>query len=162
MITLVNIIEKLKTYYTDHYFVKTFNYGQVDLMDLKKETLFPLIYVVPGLVSIDKGQMTYNLEIICADLLFQKENKEERVLEILSDTLRNLTDLDAEIRHGLSIFTRDEQFEVSLPLQLQPFMEEYKNVLCGYNASYAITVPYQANACIQPKDNPIDTNLVSG
>ena len=124
MITLVNIIEKLKTYYTDHYFVKTFNYGQVDLMDLKKETLFPLIYVVPGLVSIDKGQMTYNLEIICADLLFQKENKEERVLEILSDTLRNLTDLDAEIRHGLSIFTR--------------------------------------NACIQPKDNPIDTTLVSG
>ena len=161
MITLLNLIELLKEYYTDHYFVKSFNYGQIDLMDLKKETLFPLIHVIPGLASVEVGQITYNLEVVCADLLFQKENKEERILELLSDTLRNLTDLDAEIRHGLTVFKRDELFEVGYPLQAQPFIEEYKNVLCGYTASFSITVPYSSNACDQPKKDPIDTNLVS-
>tara|TARA_R100001443_G_scaffold13007_1_gene22901 strand:- start:3357 stop:3920 length:564 start_codon:yes stop_codon:yes gene_type:complete len=154
------IYDQLKAYYDQHYFVKTFSFGQVDLMDLDKQTIFPLVHVIPGSVSIEKGVQTMNMEIMCADLLHQKENKEERMVEILSDTLRNLQDLDAEIRHGFTIFKREQEIEVDLPVSMTPFMEEYKNVLVGYNASYVINTPYQSKACIQPTDEKIDKQFV--
>ena len=48
------IYDQLKAYFDQHYFVKTFSFGQVDLMDLDKQTIFPLVHVIPGSVSIEK------------------------------------------------------------------------------------------------------------
>ena len=177
MITINNIVDDIREYFQAHLLVKEFTFGQIEVMDLQKKTLFPVIHLTPGTASFTKGVMSYSFDITCASLLHSELDvtlgspvpsgsitgtKELKIQNLLSDTLRILTDLDAELRHGFLYMKYKDQYQVSLPISFEPFIEEYKNVLCGWGGTIQIDVDYKGSACDQPLPEvpPYDTTYV--
>ena len=159
MITLNNIVDQMRDYYSANEFIKTLTFGEIELMDLMKRTLFPIIHVTPGTTSFEKGVLTYSFEITACDLLHSQmdktiggitSTKEVKIQELLSDTLRYLQDLDAEIRHGFLYMKFGSEYELNLPISCEPFVEEYKNVLVGWTGSFSISVNYSGSSCDAP------------
>lgn len=171
-ITLNNIVDDIRQYYNDHLIVKEFTFGQIEVMDLQKKTMFPIVHLTPGTASVNKGIITYSFDITCADLLHKEMDltiggltgtKELKIQELLSDTLRILSDLDAEIRHGYLYMKWKDDYEITLPLSFDPFIEEYKNVLCGWGGTISISANYFGSACDQPlkAKPPFDKSYVA-
>lgn len=148
--TYNNIIERLNAFANGHYFLRSFSHGQIDSLDIAKETNYPLMFAKPTGMQIGQGEQRYSFDIIFADMPSDKTSATDRQKEVISDMLRVAEDLVNEIHQGQTLFGSDISLE--RPVNVEPFIKEFANTLSGVVLSITIIAPYNWSACAIPAD----------
>jgi hypothetical protein len=144
------ILERLRVFAEGHYLINTFTHGEVDGFDAVKDTEFPVMHPTPVAItpSFDSKRITYDFDIIFADIIRHKETPTEYQKEVISDQTRIALDLYNEIMNGLTLFGNDVTV-VDSPT-IEPFIDAWANTLTGVVLKIRIEVPYNFNACDIP------------
>ena len=149
MITYNNIIQALQNFADNHFFIQTFTHGNVEELDLNKETDYPILHANYLGADYDTGVKNYNFEIYIVDVPSDKLDKITYQREVISDAEQCAEDLLADITNGFNVFTQDHNYETS-GANVTPIEEEGSNVLAGVVLDITITVGYEYDACNAP------------
>jgi len=144
------VIERFKAFADGHYLIRRFSHGQVDVTDIIQDNQYPWMHVVPVSMTPSDGSMSYEFDVIFADLPRDKETSTEYQRESLSDCIRLAEDLISEIKNGGIIFGTDVTLEGGTTIE--PFIEEYTHTLTGVNCKLSMTFPNDWSACEIPAD----------
>jgi hypothetical protein len=151
LVNYKQIIEDLEEMAIHHKQINSFGFG--DLPELtndiitKVSPVYPRMYVLPNDTVFDQNQLTYNFQIIVADKLIQDYSNQ---LDVLNDTLEIIKD----------IFTRLylSEYESEWGASVEPFLERFEDVLCGWSITIQLTQPFDYNRCELPERPFIATN----
>lgn len=169
-----NIIEDLQTLSNKHKMLNSFGVGDIrqlifltqerlgkDNIDPKNNTpnpsnlppVYPLMYVVPQTAQRDDSTMTYNFNIIIADITNRKNYDIE--VDAWSDTLQIAEDILAQFKYSVleSQGRYESRYYINLPTNITPFNEQYEDLLVGWNLQMSIVVDSPLNRCIAPYRN---------
>lgn len=120
---------------------------------------YPLLYVVPDNVFQEFGDMTYNFNIIVADIV---ERDLGNQIDVWSDTNQILDDIISQFRlsvyDSLGNFNQDYYLDTSVVCK--PFIEKYDDLLAGWSARLSIKVPNALDRCaaaFRPFQTPTPT-----
>jgi hypothetical protein len=127
-----------------HKQINSFGFGNVEQLtnDITTEEapLYPRMFVLPSDTLFDQNQLTYNFQIIVADILEQDYSNQR---DVLNDTLEIIKD----------IFTRLylSDYESEWGASVEPFLERFEDVLCGWTLTFQLTQPFDYNRCVLPE-----------
>lgn len=144
------VIERFKAFADGHYLIRRFSHGQIDVTDIVQENQYPWMHVVPVSMTPGDGSMSYEFDVVFADLPRDKETPTEYQRESLSDCIRLAEDLISEIKNGGVIFGTEVTLEGGTTIE--PFIEEYTHTLTGVNCKLSMTFPNDWSACEIPAD----------
>lgn len=151
----LNIIKNiLKVYVENNKILNDFYYGDISRITNENSSyLYPLLAVIPTGNVVNKGgevgqfnSITYNFNIICADIV---NGDESNVDDILSDTAQNLSDL-------LSFLDQNEycnEYNILVngtSISMNTFFERFSDVLAGHTMTLGIEVPWKYINCDIP------------
>lgn len=150
MITYNNIIEKIQTFVDNHFFLQAFEYGyELEEADLEKFERYPILFANYTGSDYDEGSKSYSFEFLVFDVPTDKDSKELRIREVISDSEQCLEDLLADIRNGFNVFLFDEDYEVE-NATIAPVAMEGSNVYSGAVLTCDIIVGYKWDSCEAP------------
>jgi len=141
------IIAQLESFATQHQQIKGFSHGDLPSFDRLKEMQFIAMHVTPRTFQVDKGAITYNLDIFFYDLPLEKQLSQDYIKEVISDTTQVAVDLVSTIAND--DFFGDDVL-VGLPVTIEPMMSEFPDVLSGVMIGLAITTDLQLDFCLVP------------
>ena len=144
------VIERFKAFADGHYLIRRFSHGQIDVTDIVQENQYPWMHVVPVSMTPGDGSMSYEFDVVFADLPRDKETPTEYQRESLSDCIRLAEDLISEIKNGGVIFGTEVTLETGTTIE--PFIEEYTHTLTGVNCKLSMTFANDWSACEIPAD----------
>jgi hypothetical protein len=144
------VIERFKAFADGHYLIRRFSHGQIDVTDIVQDNQYPWMHVVPVSMTPSDGSMSYEFDVVFADLPRDKETPTEYQRESLSDCIRLAEDLISEIKNGGIIFGTEVTLEGGTTIE--PFIEEYTHTLTGVNCKLSMTFPNDWSACEIPAD----------
>ena len=147
MRTVNQILDELETIALDHHFIRSFKQGELSEVDIKKLAgdEYPLCYADISSASIDKGILTYQLDIIVAELILPGQTDAQ---EQYSDTLRTLLDIVTQYAQVLSAQSDvDRDVRISLPVDCEPFTARFDNMLTGWVGSVSLETSNTLDLC---------------
>ena len=134
--------------------VSTVTIGTVNDADLNKQTVFPLVHMVPTGASRGPQVTTYGFTFYFLDWVNEtKDNPREQ-----PDALYGITDLidvwhstDVTLTEFLAHFQRgagySNNFQLEQTSPSTPFQNRFTNLLAGWEANIQITVPNASPIC---------------
>ena len=141
-----------------HKQLNSFGFGSVDdftywteSRDKEENTsfnapIYPLMYVVPGEVEQNFGDMVYSFTIIVADII---ERDLVNQIDVLSDTNQIMDDIIGQFRLSVtnSLGNFNNEYYLDTPTVCVPFLEKYDDLLGGWTAEFKIQVMTPLNRC---------------
>jgi hypothetical protein len=158
MITFRNIVGFLETIAEKHFEIKSFHSGFMDEVDINKlgATDYVILYAEPGNATIDNGSLTYTFTIYVLDMINDAigdaPNKERlgRV-DTFSENLSILQDVINEFKQSVVTASWvDSEVILQTPINAEPFIARFNNLLTGWSASISLEVKNANNLCIVP------------
>ena len=151
MKSYIQIVDTLQTIANEHLILQHFHAGPLDEVDIGKldQRQYPFLYCEILSVSIDHGVLSYDIELLVADMI-QPDLTDRN--QVYSDTLQILHDvLDMFIQSlANSNTTVDGDYKAELPLTCTPFTVRFDNELTGWSGSLTLEVSNANNLCIAP------------
>jgi len=144
-----DLVDKLYTYLNGSPSVNTVTFGDIFKVDLSKQTIFPLAHVNIQDVTFSNQIMTFNIQVICMDIV--DENKEDK-LEAASSPYRGLDNkhdvfntqltvingLQSSLRRG-DLF--EDRYQLVSDASANQFEDRFENLLAGWSMNLTIEVP---------------------
>lgn len=108
--------------------------------------IYPLLYVVPGEVTQNFGDMIYSFTVIVADII---ERDLANQIDVLSDTNQIMDDIIGQFRLSVtnSLGNFNNEYYLDTPISCVPFLEKYDDLLGGWTAEFKIQVMTPLNRC---------------
>lgn len=146
-----NVMQKIKKALEDEPFVNTVTYGNIDDVDLSKQSIFPLSHVIVNNTSIQEQTLTFNISILAMDIvdvskkatkdLFRGNDNEQ---DVLNTQLAVLTRIAALLKRG-DLYT--DKFQLDGDVTCEPFVDRFENKLAGWTGTYSILVQNDMTIC---------------
>ncbi len=149
-LSYTQIVDRMEAFANGHYMINAFQHGLIDLVDVPKDQLYPVMHFVPGTIQPTLGGLAYQFEVVFYDLPRAKEVENEYQREVISDMARLALDLISEIKNGNVLFDRSVDMDGD-PV-ITAFVESYSQVVTGVTLQMSLIVPYNWNACEIPAD----------
>jgi hypothetical protein len=144
LVNYKQIIEDLEDVANSHEQINSFGFGDMTQLtmdvDTKKEPLYTRMYVLPADTILAENQLTINFTIIIADRLDDDYSNQQNVL---SDTL--------EICKDIYTVLYLSEYETDWGATVEPFLERFETVLCGWSMNITLTQPFDYNRCVLPE-----------
>lgn len=147
MRTVNQILDELETIALEHHFIRSFKQGELSEVDIQKLAgdKYPLCYADISSATIDRGVLTYQLDIIVAELILPGQTDAQ---EQYSDTLRTLLDIITQYAQVLSAQSDvDRDVRIELPVDCEPFTARFDNLLTGWVGSVSLQTSNQLDLC---------------
>ena len=111
---------------------------------------FPLLYVIPQIVNRDEQFLTYNFNVVIADIMNTKNYDIET--DLYSDTLQIAEDVLAQYKYSVlqSQGDYESSYDITLPANITPFSEAYDDILVGWTISLQLVIDNPLNRCLAP------------
>lgn len=139
-----NFLKAIQTKLKESDFCNTVTYGDITRVDLQKRTIFPLSHFMVNNVSYTPDVLTYNVSIICMDLvdetkepvldLFIGNNNEHDVFNTQQDLIVSLLD---DLDNG---DLNDNLYQLSGTPNIEPFVDRFENLLAGWVVTFEVDV----------------------
>ena len=147
MRTVNQIIDELGAIALDHHFIRSFKEGEMSEVDIEKLAgdKYPICYADISGASIDRGIMTYSLDILVMDMVLPGQTDAQ---EQYSDTLRTLIDIVsnyAQVLSAQSDVNRDVRIE--LPVDCEPLTARFDNLLTGWVGTVRLQTSNTLDLC---------------
>ena len=160
--TFKNIVDDMKVLVQNHKMINSFGIGDIrDFIFLTQEVegnenvnnnapVYPILYMVPQGSTRDNSQITYNFNVIIADI--DNTKNKDITVDLWSDTLEYCEDVLAQFNYSVTQADGDfyDKYEAVLPTSIIPFSEQYDDLLVGHTLSLQIIVDKPLNRCIAP------------
>jgi hypothetical protein len=142
--TLINYFE---IFTINHPILKSFSWG--NLSDYGREDYiiqYPAIHFVPQPSSLGNTSTDMTFSVLVYDLLneYVGERINSNQLDSMALTQEILNDFVNEFINQLTDFG----FYLNMPIQFTPFVDKFKESVCGVEATITITI--EQTACIPP------------
>jgi hypothetical protein len=147
MSKLYDIIDKLKETGEALPSIRTITFGNLEDVDIKRQTIFPLIHIVPGTATLNGSTISWSFQIHAMDLIdFNKDDLNDmddpfhgtdNMQDVLSDMVQQLSIMVDKIKRGASFGT----YEIVGSQTMTPFFDKTGNSLAGYTLSVTINSP---------------------
>jgi hypothetical protein len=151
MKTYTQINSLLQTIADNHLMIQHFASGGMDEVDINKlaQTQYPFLYAELLGADIDNGVLSYDIELLVAELI--EPDMSDRT-QVYSDTLQMLHDVLNQFIQSLANTntTVDDDYKVELPISCTPFTVRFDNHLTGWSATITVEVANKNNLCISP------------
>jgi len=144
LVNYKQIIEDLEEMAIHHKQINSFGFGNIEQLTnditTQEAPLYPRMFTVANDTVFNQNQLTYNFQIIVADILEQDYSNQR---DVLNDTLEIIKD----------IFTRLylSDYESEWGASVEPFLESFDDVLCGWTMTLQLTQPFDYNRCVLPE-----------
>ena len=146
-----NIIDKLKTHFDSDVLVNTVTQGNLFDIDLSKQTIYPLIHIVPNSATLEGNVVRYNISILAMDIVDitkdQEENKfdgNDNELYVLNTQLQVLTRCYELLLRG-DLWT--DKFQMDGNPTCEPFFDRFENKLAGWTMTMDVLIPNGMTIC---------------
>ena len=151
MKSYIQIVNLLETIATDHEMLQHFAAGPLDKVDIEKlsQTQYPFLYAEVMGVTIDNGVLTYDIELLVADMILPDLGNRNQTY---SDTIQILHDVLNQFIQALANTntTVDDDYKFELPATCTPFTARFDNELTGWSGQFSIEVSNRNDLCIAP------------
>ena len=147
MRTVNEIIDGLETISLDHHFIRSFKQGEMSEVDIQKLAgdKYPICYADISAATIDRGILTYSLDIIVMDMILPGQTDAQ---EQYSDTLRTLIDIVSQYAQVLSSESDvDHDLRIELPVDCEPFTARFDNLLTGWVGTVRLQTSNTLDLC---------------
>lgn len=126
-----------------------------------KAPIYPLMYVIPVIVTQDLSFVNYRFNVLICDIMNASNYDIE--VDLWSDTLAMAQDVLAQYKYAVTLTSGNYQqrYDLSLPTSITPFSEAYDDILVGWNLDLTLQVDMPLDRCIAPFDPfPVDANIL--
>ena len=147
MRTLNQILDELETIALEHHFIRSFKQGELSEVDIKKLAgdEYPLCYADISTASVERGLLTYQVDIIVAELVLPGQTDAQ---EQYSDTLRTLIDIVTQYAQVLSAQSDvDRDLTIELPVECESFTARFDNMLTGWVGTFRLQTSNTLDLC---------------
>ena len=147
MRTINQVLDGLEAIALDHYFIRSFKQGEMSEVDIKKLQAndYPLCFADINAASIERGTMTYSIDILVAELILPGQTNAQ---EVYSNTLQTLNDIVSQYAQVLSAESDvNSDLTISLPVACDPFTARFDNLLSGWIGSFEIVTSNKLDLC---------------
>lgn len=153
-----NIIETIKTALEAEPFTNTVSYGNVDEIDLNKQTIFPLAHVVVNNCVISKNTLTANISILAMDIVDESKDAttdlyvgNDNEQDVLNTQLSLLNRIIAKMQRG-DLFSQADgasgnMFQIEGDVTCEPFVDRFENRLAGWAATFDVVTINDMTIC---------------
>ena len=145
---IVNLVDTITT---AHPMLNHFAAGPLEEVDIKKlaQTNYPFLYCEIMGAEFDRGVMSYDIELLVADMILPDLTNRTQVY---SDTLQILHDVLNQFIQSLADTntTVDDDYKFILPATCTPFTTRFDNELTGWSGQFSIEVSNSNDLCIIP------------
>ena len=93
MITYKGIVAYFDAICDKHEQIQSFTYGELDLFDKEKFTMYPALHLTPTGTAIDDQTVVYGFDVVVFDRYNVASNKMRNEAQCLSDSLLILQDI---------------------------------------------------------------------
>lgn len=146
-----DIIDKLKTHFTNDPLVNTVSQGDLFDVDLAKQTIFPLVHIIVNQATFEGNVVRYNISILAMDIVdISKEPDANRFdgndneLFILNTQLQILARAYELLLRG-DLYT--DAFQVDGNPNCEPFTDRFENILAGWTMTLDVLIPNGMTIC---------------
>jgi hypothetical protein len=146
-----NIIDKLKTHFTNDPLVNTVSQGDLFDVDLAKQTIFPLVHMIVNQATFEGPVVRYNISILAMDIVdiskepdINKFTGNDNELFILNTQLQVLSRAHELLLRG-DLYS--DAFQVDGNPVCEPFTDRFENILAGWTMTLDILIPNGMTIC---------------
>lgn len=146
-----NVLEKIKDTLNAEPFVNTVTYGNIDDVDLNKQSIFPLSHVIVNNTTVQEKTLTFNISVLAMDIVDVSKKKTTNVFrgndneqDVLNTQLALLTRLSAALKRG-DLYI--EKYQLSGDVSCEPFVDRFENKLAGWTATFDVLVQNDMTIC---------------
>lgn len=153
MITYKGIVAYFDAICDRHQQIQSFTYGELDLFDKDKFTMYPALHLTPTGTAIDDQTLVYGFDVVVFDRYNVASNKMRNEAQCLSDSLLILQDICKELTDGKYFINEDTLISMDMPIVAQPFIDTEPDNCSGWSTSFNVITPNEASACSIPYYN---------
>ncbi len=131
--------------------VNTVSFGNIQDVDLSKQTIFPLSHVIINSVSFLDKRLNFNISVISMDVvdvskeettdIFRGNNNEQ---DILNTQLEVQNRLIQELKRG-DLYTN--QYQVVSEPNTEPFSDRFENEVAGWAVTFDVITNNDISIC---------------
>ena len=149
-----HITEKIRDIAIADGYINVVTEGDISEVDLNKQTIFPLLHIVPTNATLGAKTTSIDFTLICLNVVdinnkdirdeldpFFKQDNEQ---DVLNETLNFLNNIVSQFRRGSAY---SDLFQVFADPTAQPIRDSYTNLLAGWSLDFTVLVPNEANIC---------------
>jgi len=146
-----NVTQQLKTALAAEPFCNTVSFGNIDDIDLKKQTIFPLSHIIVNNATIGTNTILFNISILSMDIV---DISKEEVTDVFvgndneQDVLNTQLALQSRVLNQLQrgeLYTNLYQIEGDI--SCEPFVDRFENKLAGWTMTCDILIPNGMTIC---------------
>lgn len=146
-----NVIQKIKDTLNAEPFVNTVSFGNIDDVDLNKQSIFPLSHVIVNNTTIQEKTLTFNISILAMDIvdiskedtidIFRGNNNEQ---DVLNTQLAILTRIASILKRG-DLYI--EKYQLQGDMGCEPFVDRFENKLAGWTGTFDVVIQNDMTIC---------------
>ena len=149
-----NVIEIIKTALSAEPFTNTVSYGNIDEVDLNKQTIFPLAHVVVNNAVVGTKTLSMNVSILAMDIVDESKDKTTDIYtgndneqDVLNTQLALLNRVIASMQRGDLYSQEDNMFQIEGDVTCEPFVDRFENRLAGWAATFDVITINDMTVC---------------
>lgn len=138
--------------------IETFTIGEISEVDLAKQSIFPLLHLVPNTVTINQQMMDYNIDLVFLDRIMEVIPLSTGKYNEITKNYKTVTNLHDVWNTGLlalndiyAYIARNGQannFIITTDGVCTPFQQTFDNLLAGWSMNVVVSVPNSVDACL--------------
>lgn len=151
MTPFFNVIDTLTSALKAEPFTNTVTFGDLDDVDLKKTTIYPLAHIIINTAIIDQQTISMNISILLADIVSEKKDKvwlnssinvvekrDNNEQEVLNTQLAIASRLMAKLQQG-DLY--QSKYQLNGTASLDPFVDRFENKIAGWSMTFDLEIP---------------------
>jgi len=152
--TFDNVLSTILSVCKNHPNVNSVQHGDPWELNTDGGGIYPLCLVVPTSINTLDGEIQYNFNILCMDLVEPGESNE---LRVLSSTSTTLIDIISYFKKGGSAYPtpgyRDTNewyhytVDRATSFTMEPFTEKFTDNVAGWNLQFSINLHHDFSVC---------------
>ena len=141
----------------NHPSIETFTIGDISTVDLAKQSIFPLLHMVPNNVTISRQMFNYDIDLVYLDRTMEIIPLSNGSFNQITKNYKTVTNTHDVWNSGLLAINdivaycmrnaQAQNFIITTDAIATPFEQSYDNVLAGWSVNMTIQVPNDVNAC---------------
>ena len=146
-----NVTQQLKTALAAEPFCNTVSFGNIDDIDLKKQTIFPLSHIIVNNATIGTNTILFNISILSMDIVDISKDEVTDVFvgndneqDVLNTQLALQSRVLTQLQRG-ELYT--SLYQIEGDISCEPFVDRFENKLAGWAATFDVLVQNDMTVC---------------
>jgi len=148
-----NVIDTIKAKLIAEPFVNTVTTGNIDDIDLSKQTIYPLSHITVNNTNIGTNTLVMNISIFAMDVVDESKLEDADFIgndneqDVLNTQLMVLNRVITDMQRG-DLYSQDgNMFQVEASVSCEPFVDRFENKLAGWVATFDIVTINDMTIC---------------